>query len=252
MQKMLKTIATVLSVCVLSLAGQAFAGEFSVNPIRLELGSAAKSGVIVIKNDDQRALSFQMQAMQWTQDAQGKDVYADTSGLIFYPKILSIEPGQEGLIRIGVKGGSEPAEKTYRLFIEELPGQPALREGNGPQINVMIRFGAPIFVTPAVVRDTLDIDDFSLSKGVISFGAKNTGNRHQVVQGIELKGIDAAGAAVYAMTLADRYLLNGTAKRYEAKPTAAQCAKLQSLSLEFVTDKRTEKRQLQVDPALCR
>ena len=40
----------------------AFAGEFSVNPIRLELGANVRSSVIGIKNEGRQKLSFQLQA----------------------------------------------------------------------------------------------------------------------------------------------------------------------------------------------
>ena len=229
----------------------AIAGEFSVNPIRLELGASARSGVIAIKNEDQQKLGFQIEAKEWTQDAAGKDQYADTDALIFFPKIISVEPGVTGLIRVGVKAATVPTEKTYRLFMDELPGVAKRLEGNGAQINVLIRFGAPVFVAPLKPQDSLDIESFDLTKGYVNISAKNTGNRHQVVQGIELTGIDAGGNEVYALTLADRYLLTGSAKAYTAAIPADKCAKITQLSLEFKTDKLSVARKLGVSRAMC-
>ena len=229
----------------------ATAGEFSVNPIRLELGANVRSSVIGIKNEGQSKLSFQLQAMEWTQDAAGKDQYTDTQDLIFFPKILSVESGQEGLIRVGSKITAVSQEKTYRLFIEELPGAAKSAEGSAAQINVLIRFGAPIFITPLKPQDNLDIETFSLTKGIVSLSARNTGNRHQIVQGINLKGTDSAGKEVYALALADRYLLSGTAKSYTTTITAAQCVKMTALMLEFKTDKFSTPRKLDVSPAMC-
>lgn len=231
--------------------GAALAGEFSVNPIRLELGASVRSGAIAIKNEDKQKLSFQIDAREWTQDASGKDQYADTNGLIFFPKIMSVEPGEEGLIRVGARAAAVPTEKTYRLFIEELPGATKKLEGSGAQINVLIRFGAPVFVAPLKPQDSLDIESFNLAKGNVTLSVKNTGNRHQVVQGIELKGTDAAGNPVYTLTLADRYLLTGTAKAYTTAIPADQCAKITRLSLEFKTDKLNVARKLDVTRAMC-
>ena len=227
------------------------AGEFSVNPIRLELGTSVKSGVIAVKNEDKRKLNFQLQAMEWTQSADGKDQYADTPDLVFFPKILSIEPGEEGLIRVGTKTPVVAAEKTYRLFIEELPGADKRPEGSAAQINVLIRFGAPVFVTPAKPQDSLDIENFHLSKGVVTIAAKNIGNRHQLVQGIDLRGTDSTGQEVFALTLADRYLLAGTVKSYTTFISAAQCLKINSLALEFKTDKFSTTRKLDVSRTMC-
>ncbi len=227
------------------------AGEFSVNPIRLELGTGIRSGVIGVRNEDKQKLGFQLKAFEWTQDASGKDLYLDTSDLVFFPKIMSIEPGEEGLIRVGAKNATVPVEKTYRLFIDELPGIARPPEGSAAQINVLIRFGAPIFVAPLKPQDSLDIESFSLAKGIVSISAKNTGNRHQQVQSIQLKGTDKAGTEVYALTLADRYLLAGTAKSYSTSIAAEQCAKMTALALEFNTDKLSVARKLDVTRAIC-
>ncbi|MDO8719853.1 MAG: fimbria/pilus periplasmic chaperone [Polaromonas sp.] len=251
MKLIFRTFVLAAVCCTLFATVPAMAGEFSVNPIRLDLGASARSGVIAIRNEDKQKLSFQIDAKEWTQDLAGLDQYADTNGLIFFPKILSVEPGEEGLIRVGARAAAAPAEKTYRLFIEELPGATKALEGRGAQINVLIRFGAPVFIAPLKPQDSLDIESFSLTKGTVSLAAKNTGNRHQVVQGIELKGSDAGGKQVYALTLADRYLLTGTTKSYSTAIAADQCAKITRLSLEFKTDKLSVARHLDVTRAMC-
>lgn len=251
MTKTLRPFAVAAACCALLACGAALAGDFSVNPIRLELGGAARSGVIGVRNESKEKLSFQLQAMEWTQDAAGKDRYTDTQNLVFFPKIMSIEPGEEGLIRVGTRSSVMATETTYRLFIEELPGVAKTPEGNGVQLNVLIRFGAPIFVAPLKPQDSLEIGDFELAKGVLTLSAKNTGNRHQVVQGIHLKGIDTAGNEVYALTLADRYLLAGTAKSYTTAIAAHQCAKIALLAVELKTDKLSAQRKLDVSRAMC-
>ena len=119
MAKIPKTFNLVAAWCILFVCGTVAAGEFSINPIRLELGAVAKSGVIGVRNEGKTKLSFQLQSMEWTQDVTGKDLYADSSDLIFFPKIMSVDPGEEGLIRVGTKNSAVPSERTYRLFIEE-------------------------------------------------------------------------------------------------------------------------------------
>lgn len=247
----IKDLAIAALCCALLVSAPSSAGEFSVNPIRLELGVSVKSGVIGVKNEDKQKLSFQLQAMEWTQSAEGIDQYADTLDLVFFPKILSIEPGEEGLIRVGTKTPVVATEKTYRLFIEELPGGAKRPEGSAAQINVLIRFGAPVFVTPPKPQDSLDIETFHLSKGIVTIAAKNTGNRHQIVQGVDLRGTDSSGQQVYALTLADRYLLAGTAKSYTTVITSEQCIKISALALEFKTDKFSTARKLDISRTMC-
>ncbi|MDQ3059424.1 MAG: fimbria/pilus periplasmic chaperone [Pseudomonadota bacterium] len=251
MTKFFRPFALAAWCCALLASGLASAGEFSVHPIRLELGGALRSGVIGVRNEGKEKLTFQLQAMAWTQDASGKDEYADTSDLIFFPKIMSVEPGEEGLVRVGSKNAVVPTERTYRLFIEELPGVAKKAEGSGAQINVLIRFGAPVFIKPLTPQDSLDIESLALARGVVTLRAKNTGNGHQMVQGIELKGADAQGNEVYALTLADRYLLAGTTKSYSTTIAADQCAKIATLALDFKTDKLSVTRKLDVTRAMC-
>lgn len=233
------------------LAGvSACAGEFSVNPVRLELGATARSGAITVRNEGKQPLSFQLQAMEWTQDATGKDQYLETADMIFFPKIMTIAPDEEGVVRVGTRTPAVPVEKTYRLFIEELPGSAQNAPGS-PQITFLIKFGAPVFVTPLKPQDGLELSELSLARGEVTLAARNTGNRHQIVQGIVLTGADASGQPVYSMTLADRYLLAGAAKPYASTIPADQCARIASLAVEYKTDKLSARRQMTVTRAMC-
>jgi fimbrial chaperone protein len=245
-------LCRILAVAFWTIAGiQAMAGEFSVNPIRVDLGPTAKSAVITVTNEGNEKLNFQIQGMEWSQNAAGKDEYRDTRELIFFPKIMSVEPGREGVIRIGLRAQAVAAEKTYRLFIEEMPGIQKEPQTSGAQIKFLIRFGVPVFAAPGRPADGLAVDGFELKNGVIALFATNMGNRHQVVKGIHLKGMDSAGKAIYGLDIADRYLLAGTRKSYTATVAAEQCRQITVLDLEIKTDKLSETRRLDVTPAMC-
>jgi fimbrial chaperone protein len=229
------------------------AGDFTVSPIRLELDANARSGVISVRNEGDIRLGFQLQAMEWTQDAEGKDQYADSRDLIFFPKLMTLEPGDESVVRVGVRNAVVPIEKTYRLFIQELPGptkepQP---EGKSARIGVLIRFGAPIFLAPLKAEDRAEITALEMAKGTLSLKVKNTGNRHQVIEGIHLRGTDRGGAEVFSLTLADRYLLAGATKGYSTSIAAASCSMIADLTVELKTDKLGLKRKLDVTGAMC-
>lgn len=243
----------VLLLLALAMSGPGMASDFSVEPMRLQLGATARSGVIAVRNEGQEKLSFQLQAREWTQNAEGQDQYTETSDLVFFPRLMTVEPGEEGVIRIGAKQAVVPVEKTYRIFIEELPGaaRPA-PQGKAVQVNVLIRFGAPIFVKPVKPEDGLQIEDLRMAGGTLSLFARNTGNQHQLVEGVKLQGVDREGREIYALTLADRYLLAGTRKRYSTTVPAEQCAKLAALSIEFKTDKATANQKLEIGPTMCR
>lgn len=234
-----------------SIAMPAVAGEFTVNPIRLDLSASLRSGVISVRNDGKEKLSFQMTGMEWTQDTAGKDQYLETRDLLFFPKVMTVDPGDEGIIRVGTKIAALAREKTYRLFIDELPGAPSTGAGQAAQVSMLIRFGAPVFVRPLKPEDSLGMEQLDLVKGELSMVVKNTGNQHQLVEGIRLKGTDSQGSEVYTLTLADRYLLAGTVKRYSTSITQGQCSRISKLAIEFKTDKTKLNRELDVRAAMC-
>lgn len=237
--------------CALLWAGTALAGEFTVNPTRLDLGASARSGAVTVRNEGKHPLSFQLQAMEWAQDATGKDQYTEARDLIFFPKILTVEPGQEGVVRVGTRTPVVPTEKTYRLFIEELPGNSKDPDKPGVQITFLIRFGAPVFIAPVQPQDGLQVEGVGLANGELSLSARNTGNRHQIIKGIHLKGSDAAGKEVYSATLADRYLLAGAVKPFKTTIASDQCMTIAALEIEIKTDRLSATRKLDVTRAMC-
>lgn len=237
------------SLCLSCFA--AYAGDFIVNPVRLDVRHSAKSASVSVVNDGAEKLSFQLQAMDWSQDNDGKDLYSESRDLIFFPKLMSVEPGQEAIVRIGFKTNAASVEKTYRLFIEELPGVVKKVEGSSAQINFLVRFGLPIFAAPALPQDGLTIEAVDLKSGVLSFTAQNSGNRHQMFKSIRINGTNGANKSVFGLDIADRYLLASSSKPYKTTLSAQQCRELASVIIDIKTDKLAQSRKLDVKPDMC-
>lgn len=250
MRARLREFGTGLLVA-LAAADPLVAGEFSVNPVRLELGAAARSGAVEVRNEGSRDLGFQIDVKEWIQDAQGKDQYLDTADIVFFPKIMTVAPGQDRVIRVGAKAPVTATERTYRLFIEELPSNVERGPAKGAQINLLIRFGAPIFVGPVRPQDALALDQVALAQGELTLAVQNSGNRHQVIEGIHLRGVDAAGQQSYAATLADRYLLAGARKTFRSTIPQDRCVRLASIDVEVKTNRGSARQTVPVTPRMC-
>src|SRR3989304_2850182 len=96
----------------LLLPGIARAGEWRGTPLPLVFGRGGQSGRVTASNEGDEKIELQISASVWTQDAEGKDRYAETNDLVFFPKIMTIESKQERILRGGVrvpatKGGKE-------------------------------------------------------------------------------------------------------------------------------------------------
>jgi fimbrial chaperone protein len=97
----------------------AHSGSWRVIPIRLDFDQRSRSGIVTINNDSDERISFTIEAREWTQNQDGKDQYTETLDILYFPKVLSIEPHTERVIRAGIKTPAVKKEKTYRLFIKQ-------------------------------------------------------------------------------------------------------------------------------------
>lgn len=241
----------ILAVALYFAALLATAGQFAIQPMRLELGGSIRSSALTLRNDDTAALSFQVRGMDWTQDGEGQDHYQDATDLIYFPRLLTVEPGQEAVIRVGLRQNLVSQEKTYRLFIEEQPRAAPPPASRAPLIRVMVRFGAPIFVKPVNPTRQLELQDFTLQSGQAHWTLRNAGNQHELFEHIELRGLDAAGQTVFATPLNERYFLAGRTRHFTVPVPAADCARLAKLALDIKTEQSSVRREIDLGPPSC-
>jgi fimbrial chaperone protein len=229
MAHLLKKINYSLSVFLLATTS-VMAGNFAVSPIRLDFDRTTKTGVITITNDDDDKLQLQMKAFEWTQDADGKDKYEETDDLIFFPKIATVEKGEQRLLRTSYKIPATEKQKTYRLFIEEIPG-PQKTPVQGAQIAVAVRFGVPIFLKPLKEEVKGEVDSVKYADGKLNVKINNTGNTHFFINNIQLK----SGEKI-AEDIKGWYLLNNAARTYSFAMTPQACSALGKFDIVVKTD----------------
>lgn len=223
----------------------AHSGGFGVSPIRLDFDAAVKTGAITVSNDDTVRLSFQMKLFEWSQDKKGKDQYRESDDLIFFPQLMTLKPKDKRIIRVGTKGPPGGTERTYRLFIEELPDSGAERP-KGAQIAVKLRFGVPLFVAPIKPQLAGAIEDAKLAKGEIRLQVRNSGNQHFRFEAITAH---AGGAALGQAE--GWYLLAGATRDYKIKVDHQACAKAGKMEIALAAGSLNLKQELEATPALC-
>src|ERR1700692_3246012 len=104
-------------IMVLSLfAAEVLAGSFQVNPIRVEMTKGATTADITVRNDGEEAIVVQSSVVAWTQD-NGQEVYTPTTEALVTPPIMTVPPGGEQIVRVGLRRPPDPQrELTYRLY----------------------------------------------------------------------------------------------------------------------------------------
>jgi fimbrial chaperone protein len=230
----------------------AAAGEYSVSPMRIFLDREAASSVVTIINSGTDRTTFQVAAMEWTQDADGRDRYAQTTDVIFFPKILTLQPGESRVVRVGVQAFPAKTERTFRLFIEPLPAPAQEPLPPGAHISVNLRFALPVFVKPAVRAAAGEIDVAAVRKGVLALTLRNTGNEHlRLDDGVAVIGHDAQGNDVFTERLDSRYLLAGMSRQLSLTLPKGACPRLSTLEITARAEQFTLSRKLDVDRTSC-
>jgi len=239
-------VAVILWAAFLPALG--WSGDWRVTPIRLELGRKAKSGVVTVTSDSTERLQLQLEAFEWTQDAEGKDRYEETGDLVFFPKMMIFENAGERILRAGIKGPATTREKTYRLFLEEIPGP---RKTGEVAVSIAIRFGVPIFVAPLKADPKGEVARVSMAKGRIETEVRNPGNVHFVIRALTVKGKNANGEEIFSRELSGWYLLAGASRIYSAEVPPEECPDLSAIDVEIATDRFPLHGHLDADPAMC-
>lgn len=243
----MKAIAAVLSLLFLT-PFLAQGGEFRVTPIRLEFDLRARSGVVTVVNEGEDKLNLQIRAFEWAQNGEGKDEYRETGDLIFFPRLMTLDKKEERVIRAGIRVPATTREKTYRLFIEEIPSP---RKGEGASVAIAIRFGVPVFAKPLKEEIKGEVERLELVGGRFSVAVSNKGNAHFIIQSIDLKGRNEGGQVIFSKEIAGWYLLSGVSRNHTTSIPFEVCKSLSNLEVEVKTDRFTLSRKLDVHEALC-
>lgn len=235
-----------LAPALLALPLAAAAGNFGVSPIRIDLDTQARTGAVTVTNDDSGPLRLQVRLAEWTQDAEGRDVYKDSEELVYFPRLVSMGRDEQRLLRVGLRTPPQPREKTYRLFVEELPAPPEPGTEATSRVAIAVRFGVPVFLRPPQEQVGGEIERLEFAEGKLRMRVRNTGNVH-----FRILSITAQDDKGFATEAQGWYLLAGAAREHELPIEARHCAQLQDLSVVVKTDRNELRGSLPVDRSKC-
>lgn len=225
------------------------AGIWRVVPIRLDFDQKSRSGSITLHNEGDAPVNLQMRAVQWRQDAEGKDLYDESAELVYFPKIVTIPAGESRVLRSGINIPATAQEKTFRLFIEELP---APKENQGAAVAIAVRFGVPVFVSPIKPEFLGEINKLKMKNDGVDFSVKNQGNVHFRIHALYLVGRDEAGVETFRQKAEGWYLLAQAERHYSLSFPLAGCGKATTLEVLVNTDKGVFSMKEILPAGLCR
>ena len=235
---------------------RAYAADFQIQPTTLELSGGVKSGAFSVINNGSESINFQVSVKEWTQDANGKDVYEETKDIVFFPKIMTTGPNEQRAIRIGFKAPLSVNEKTYRLFVEEIPSPkkgPETKEQGKIKagITIAFRFATPIFVKPLKQQETAVVDKMEMSRGEVKATIKNTGNVHIKLLSVTFRGKAADGRELFSKEVAGWYILHGLSVPYETAVPGGACEGLATIEVNAKSENLTINGAMNVQKGMC-
>jgi fimbrial chaperone protein len=243
-------VAPALLLLIAALANPARAADFTVNPIQIFLGTKAQSAILTVQNTSTEPLRFQLTAFSWAQDTRGQMQLTSTTDVIFFPRLLTLAPGEQRIVRVGSSVAPGPVERTYRIFVEELP--PAAQQAAPPgQVRVLARMGIPIFVEARAGRAQLRLAPPTLATGRVGFELRNTGTKHAIPQEIRVRGLGANAESLWEQPIDGWYILAGERRVYDVEVAREACAGTRAIVVEVKAGEQTLTERLDVAAASC-
>lgn len=224
------------------------AASFDISPINIFFDARKMTEKMTILNTGEGDLTLQLRLYRWTQDGEGHDMYEETKDLIAFPKIVTIKKGEDRLIRIGTQSKPADVEKTYRVYLEEVPSAEPARKNT---VRFLSRIGVPVFLKPHTIAARGSIESVGMQKGKLSFKIRNVGNYHFVINGITVRGLDGAGKTVLEQELKGWYLLSGASRTYSAEIPKETCRGLERLEVRSTTETGILSGQMDVTREMC-
>ena len=236
----------------LSRAEAVSASTFRVSPVQVTLSSTTPSALLTVGNDGDEPLRFQVSAFTWDQDNKGRMRLTPTQDIVFFPMMLTVDGHDQRRIRVGSTLAAGANEKTYRIFIEELPPLSASAADAGKyQIKVLTKFGIPVFVQPLRPTTEPTVEFRGVSDDNLHIAIRNLGNTHLMLQTVHLHGIGADGAGLIDRESEGWYVLAGGERDYDQPLSASECASLKSLAVDAETDKGPIAGRIDVPASTC-
>jgi fimbrial chaperone protein len=228
-------------------AGAASAATFTVDPTQIFLSGRTGSVLLTLRNESNEMLQFQLSVFAWTQSPSGRMELTPTEDIVFFPTLLTLKPKEMRRVRVASATPQEVREKTYRIFVEELP--PVDKEP-GAGVRVLTKMGIPIFVRPAKEVATATLNDLRQQDGTLRFTLTNAGTVHVVPQTIKVRGLTGSKTA-FDRELDGWYVLAGGRREFDLAFPKDACAQVTSIivDVQFASGKLQER--LQTPAGVC-
>ena len=226
-------------------ASLASAATFTVDPTQIFLRNRTGSVLLTLHNQSADTLSFQLSVFAWTQSSTGEMQLQPTQDIVFFPPLLTLKPSETRRVRVGTATTFDAKEKSYRIFVEELPRTDAPKG-----VRVLTKMGIPIFLRPVKEVATASLTDLRQQNGQLKFTLSNEGTVHFVPRNIKVRGL-AGSKTAFERELEGWYLLAGGRRDFETALPKDACAQVTSIIVDVQFESNQVQERLQTPTGAC-
>lgn len=210
-----------LAVALAPLRGGA--ASLDVSPVVVELSAHTPSALVGLKNTGKEPVRVQLRAHTWDESAKGEMILGDTVEVSAYPPLQQLAAGEERKIRIGTTAKPGARERSWRVFIEELPG--SARAGEGAMVHLRTRIGIPVFLAPVQPATAGELV-IAKPDAKLELRLRNTGSVRIPPTAVELVLLGEKDEQLERKTLQSWYVLAGGERLIAVDVEPGTCAKV--------------------------
>jgi len=200
------------------MATPAFAGMFSVTPVRIYMKPIDKAVAVTVTNESDEDLVMQADVYAWRQKPDGTDDLALTEDMLVAPPILKVPARSHQVVRLARLVPPQPDQQmTYRLIVREIPEAKPAKDK--VQLQVALAFSMPVFITPASAKNKVDCAVERTAANTAKAVCANTGNAYAQPLTFVLSG---PGDKQLAARSNGGYILPGIKRSFEIKADAGR------------------------------
>ncbi len=174
-------------LCASLLCSAAWAGVFSVSPVRIHLEPKSRAVAVTVTNDGDEELVMQADVYLWKQKPGGEEDLTLTEDVFLSPPIFKVSPKSRQVVRLAtLRPPPTTQQLTYRVIVREIVEARPPKEG--VQVQVALAFSIPIFITPPGARHQLACDVQRVTATTVKANCENTGNAFVLPRQFALTG----------------------------------------------------------------
>ena len=226
------------------------AAQFTVSPTRILLSRRTASALLTVRNEGAAPVRLQVKTHAWSQALDGHVELETTDEVIVFPTLVTIGPGEERKLRVAVTAAPGAVEKTFRVFLEELPAKSA-EAAPGAAVQMLTRISIPVFLQPPVPASHARLDRLRFEAGTVKFQINNVGNTHFVPDTIRVHGLSPSSETILDQSTEGWYILAGGVRQYELQFNSADCSRVRMILVDTRVGDTALSDRLETPAGIC-